>query len=499
MRTNQTLLTAALLLVLTVPHLGAQETTPSLDQMGEMLMRQQKLIDRQSEELERQNKLLEQQSLEISEQGRMMVGMQGRIDEFIQSQGGTLAPSADDILMKEKIAALEQAVQDEAAAPADVLRAGEFPGSILLPGTNMAAKVGGFVRLGVVNSFDPIGTDDRFVVGTIPAEGTEVAGEGSGTTISAKRSRLNLDMRMDSSVGQFRAFLEGDFAGDGGTDNYRLRHAYGQYNRFLLGQTWSTFMDLRATPEELDFEGLSGRLQVRQPLMRWANELGTGRLVAIALEDPAPSIAGGGGVSRFPDVTARTSWERPQGHLQVAAIARALRAQEVEDPTQEAIEFGWGLSLSGRHFLGSGRDGDNLMIQLNGGRGIGRYINDLGSVGEQDAVFDPETGELEALPAFGGYVAWEHWWRDNTWSPNFITRFFNRPRTTFIYSYVGVNNFDFQDDGAYASTHRATTNFIFSPITNIDMGIETLWGERKNKDGSKGDALQLQLVATFRF
>jgi hypothetical protein len=107
-----------------------------------------------------------------------------------------------------------QKQQTATATPADVRTAGEFPGSIRVPGTNMAGKVGGDVRLAIVNNFDPIGLGDQFIAGTIPVPGAASSSDEplfEGTNISAKRSLLNFDMRMDSSVGLFRAFIEGDF------------------------------------------------------------------------------------------------------------------------------------------------------------------------------------------------------------------------------------------------------------------------------------------------
>jgi len=42
-------------------------------------------------------------------------------------------------------------------------------------------------------------------------------------------------------------------------------------------------------------------------------------------------------------------------------------------------------------------------------------------------------------------------------------------------------------------------DLIWSPIAPLDIGVEYLWGSRKNKDGNKGTANQLQIVATFNF
>jgi len=67
------------------------------------------------------------------------------------------------------------------------------------------------------------------------------------------------------------------------------------------------------------------------------------------------------------------------------------------------------------------------------------------------------------------------------------------------YSWVDVENLDFQDDSAYAKTDRAIINLLWSPVTRVDVGAEFLWGQRENKDGTDGTARQLQIGAKYRF
>ena len=57
---------------------------------------------------------------------------------------------------------LVEPVSGDAVIPPDA----SFPGSIRVPGTGMAQKFGGNVRIGVVDSLDPIGSTDRFVTGS---------------------------------------------------------------------------------------------------------------------------------------------------------------------------------------------------------------------------------------------------------------------------------------------------------------------------------------------
>jgi len=241
-------------LVLVTGPVRAQDSPEGQMSQSEL----QKLVLELQKQLMNQQELLDQQDKTIQDQTDAIQGLKTQLDQLSMSTTGE-APglSDDEIALRERLKKVEQELNKPPDTPENVLTAGDFPGSIKIPGSGMASKFGGFVRLGMVSSLDPIGSTDRFVTGLIPVGDDNVDGTfNEGFVISAKRSRLNWDLRMDSSVGQFRAFVEGDFAGQtGSSDVLRLRHAYGQYNRFLLGQTWSTLMDTAAIPEDVDFEG----------------------------------------------------------------------------------------------------------------------------------------------------------------------------------------------------------------------------------------------------
>ncbi len=125
----------------------------------------------------------------------------------------------------------EQVAQRGTDLPTAVVSAGEFPGSIRIPGTNSALKIGGQVRMTLVHTLGPLGTDDRFVTSSIPVEGEQQAGEESRTNYSVAPSRINFDLRSPIPRGALRTFIEADFANGG--NGMRLRHAYMQTRRFL--------------------------------------------------------------------------------------------------------------------------------------------------------------------------------------------------------------------------------------------------------------------------
>jgi len=388
--------------------------------------------------------------------------------------------------------------------PSNSIFDSNFRGAWHLPGTTAAMKIGGYVNLAVVNSLDPLVASDRFIVGSIPPDGVSVPGAREGTQVTASQSRLNLEVREQTSYGQLRAFLEGDFLGSG--DTFRLRHAYGQYGRALAGKTLSVFSNLESLPEQVDFEGINGAVLVRQPQLRIFPTLGKDYSLVVSIEDPRTDIQNGTGQQGFGDFV--FSVDRvPLGgthawNYKAAMIFRDLQGNNVIEgepippdagPTQSAI--GWGVTTSGRASPSILADKDFILWQLTYGEGIGRYLNDLGTVGGGDAVFDP-NGELKALPVFAGFLSYQHEWARRF---SFMSGWPGLLRSNFNYSWINVRNFDFQEDSSYNSTTYVSANLIYFPTQNARFGIEYLWGQRQNKDGSVGSASQIQLSTRFSF
>ena len=183
--------------------------------------------------------------------------------------------------------------KDEPSHPAhpgtqdkDLVEKGIFPKSINIPGTDASFSIGGYAKVDFIKDFDSIGNAYDFQTNSIPVAGSAAADLDGRTTIHARETRINLEFR---AAKRFRAFVEGDFYGDGNA--FRLRHAYGEFGRLLGGQTWSTFQDISARPLTIDFEGPDGEIFVRQALLRWTQPLSKAVKWAIAVENPTPNIA----------------------------------------------------------------------------------------------------------------------------------------------------------------------------------------------------------------
>jgi DcaP outer membrane protein len=479
---------AVLMALFTAGHAAAQTASPSLDDLRRLIDEQRVLLDRQAERLD--------------EQGRELTDLRKRLDE-VSPPPPAIAAAAGQQPATEQTATADRTSEQRAAElstrrnpelPAVSVSAGDFPGSIRVPGTNTAIKVGGQARMTLVHTLAPLGVDDRFITSSIPVEGSEVAGEAARAVYTPIASRINLDVRTPTDVGEIRAFIEWDFANT--NDAARLRHAFIQAKRWLIGQTWSTFSDPEADPIGIDFEGLNAISRLRQTQIRFTQPLGTNVNVSVAIENPAPALTGATGVTLVPDFVTRLRWERPEdapgphllghsAHVQAAVIVRSLRGELTNDPTQTLSTGGFGGNVSGV-LVPNWAAGDRVKFAANAGKGIGRYITDLGALGGQDAFYDPATATLTALPVFSSYIGYEH-----LWNPKITS--------TFTYGLVTVDNLDAQPGDSLRRTDRASVNVMWVPISQLELVLEFLAGRRENKDGSSANSSQIQAGWTYRF
>ena len=477
---------------------GASTLMDMVDKQQSQIDAQSKAIAEQAKQIEalkaqyeeanrqRQEQLKQQDAL-IDNQRRALQSMQSQVDEVSGFDPSTL--SEEEVALRSRLETLEQSIQQSQEAASTTFDPTSFPGSIPLHGTTAALRIGGFVKANYVQNFETIGSQDRFIVGTIPTDST-LQGD-SEAVLTVSQSRLNFDLRDQIKADVLRAFIEADFAGSG--DTFRLRHAFGQWRAFLIGKTWSVLVDLESLPEEIDFEGINGRILARQTQLRFFPKIGRDLNLILSLEDPQPDVSGGQGLSQVPDLVASIRSESPDSrlHYKIAGILRRIEARWDQDSTISNEVTGWGLMLSGNYKLPLWHKNDKVMGQLTYGEGHGRYVNDLGTLGGDsddlgfDAIFSP-NGDLKTIPVFAGYLAYQHWWAATH-------------RSTVITSYVNVSNFDFDADDAYHQTYRATANYIWSPASRIDLGAELLWGQRVDNDGSIGTAWQVQLSGIYRF
>ena len=170
-------------------------------------------------------------------------------------------------------------------------------------------KFGGYAKADVIYSDYSSGSvasgsagRDFYIPGTVPAGPPGAEGE-SYLDFHAKESRLNFRVDHTTDGGaKLGAFIEMDFLLSGAGNervsnsyNPRLRHAFVTYNNWLFGQTWMTFFNVGALPENLDFVGpAESTIFGRQTMIRYT----TGAW-QFAVENPETTITPHGGGNRI--------------------------------------------------------------------------------------------------------------------------------------------------------------------------------------------------------
>lgn len=298
------------------------------------------------------------------------------------------------------------------------------------------------------------------------------------------QSRLGFEVTRKTGKGNVFVRLETDFAGVNG---FRIRHAYGQYGRFLFGQTWSLFSNITSLPATVGFGGPVGSISVRTPQIRFTtwNVFFPGSIVTLGLEYFKPDIFVPDTIIAksfqvIPDITARIEKSLKWGSIQLSGIVPILSGMSEEG--EYVFRPGWGLSFS--TVINSWAAG-KWYFQGAGGQAITRFFNDLSGQG-LDLLFNPETGKSHLPFAYGTYLTYEHHWTARIFS-------------NITYGLLIFQKEDFTPDDTYYRGNNFCLNTFWSIVEGSRLGLEYIHAFRTNKDGTKGRANRVNLLFYYDF
>lgn len=362
-------------------------------------------------------------------------------------------------------------------------------------------KFGGFIKFDAVFSqysdsqraSSSVG-DDFLVPSTI------AVGDGSGEgdmvfDSNAKFSRINFKTTTGTDVGDVVSFIEMDF--NAGNDerltnqaSNGLRHAFLAWNKadgssLTAGQTWSTFFNVGALPEAVDFVGpTSGTIFVRQPQIRYTLPMAGGKLM-VAAENPSSGFNDDRGSATansnniddntMPDFIGR--FDASAGSLSYSA-ALMLRQIAYNDGTNDESEMGYAVSLSGKYAM---NNGDDVKFMLSSGA-LGRYIA-LNAFRDGGIEAD---GSIDLNNVTGGFVAYKH-----MWSPQM--------RSTVSYAFADADNSDAITSDITKSINNMYVNLMYSPTKQLTFGGEYILAERETENGANGDLSRIQFTSKLSF
>jgi hypothetical protein len=350
----------------------------------------------------------------------------------------------------------------------DAVVLGDIGGGFRLPGSETSVRLYGYAEANLIHDFKAFAAPDNFT--NLSGQPLNSEGKPKGRTkLTAETSRFGFETSTPTGAGTFNTKLEMDFyAFDGGRNRLRLRHAYGEYAGWLIGQTWSTFMDLDNLPETVDFNGPIGAPFSRRTMIRYTYaDAKAGNKFTVALEDPEDQFGGGSANEKMPQLVARFDKSFGWG----AVNARVL-AHEKRSATETKRGFGFG--LGGSYKL---TDKDVLMGQYTrvDGDADQLYGSNAYAISEAGAItFDKNQGLVL------GYAK----------------TFSDQLRGTVV---LGLN----RGKTAQALDNRSLTQFhlgmIYSPLKNVELGGELILGERKTFNDEKGSMSRFDLMGRYSF
>lgn len=350
---------------------------------------------------------------------------------------------------------------------------------------------GGYIKVDTIYSRfsdGPVGQSssrDFYVPGTIPVS----AGAGNSSSyfdMHAKETRLFLKTASEVEGYKVGSYVEMDFIvnpGAGANErvtnayNIGLRRAYLTIDNWLIGQDWSTFQNLVALPETLDFVAwpTDGTPFIRQPLLRY-----TAGGLDLSIENPETTVTSAAGAqvttddNTMPDLAARYRFALGKAQFSAAAVLRQLKQDG------SGSDIGYGLNFAGKVPVGAR---DDIRFTVAGGDGIGRYIA-INTV--NDAAVDA-GGELEAFSAYAAFIAYRHVWNDQWRS------------TATVSTLRADHDVALTSDVVTRSVESASLNLLYSPIQRLTLGVEYRHAEREVESGADGSLDRLQASAKFTF
>jgi Porin subfamily len=406
---------------------------------------------------------------------------------------------------------------------------GSFPGSFLVPGTNTSIKIGGFAKLAIIDDLSATTSVSPDVVSSadIALRGAPTSSNRGNFDFNPRQSSFFIDARTPTSYGELDTFIQADFFGQNVSNSFgasnsrnaRLVLAYGTLGPLLGGQALSLWFDGDALGESVDptaSVGTMNGLTNRQSQIRYTYVAGGGLSVAGSIEQPSVEGVDNNGLNtqinasatpapgtantfsqKYPDFVVKGRWDQPWGHIALAGLLRDQEVQSVGVPNYNDSP-GWGTYLSG-HLNTFGKDTLRGGVMI--GQALGHYISDMGaSAGIETntaAGLANDTAVTKPI-GYGANASYTHWWTDQL-------------RSTVMggYSHVNVNTTSIITLAAAQNgldkTHIAqTVNLIWSPVPQVDLGIEythytrMVAGPFENTQ-SRGTMNRIEAETVFKF
>ena len=454
---------------------------------------------------------------EIAAMRAELTALRARVDQLesrLASAAAVERPAAATPIPSQSPAGLAGSNSEPGEVALDPRSSNYWP----IPGSATELRLSGYIRLGAsIDLIDNLNSF-KFRAGDIHPRGDPRRDQRGNLQSQLRLSRISIDSRTPTRLGELRTMLAVDFAGSEprsyqleATQNngfhLRLTHAYASLGPFplfgisselLIGQTWSNFLDDPDTPETIDPSGPAAIPSQRQPQLRYTARFGPHAL-SLALENPigeyqlpgtaaASNVYNASTTNRWPDISARYEVEAGWGHAQVSAILRRFTLSDGAGHSASATGYGVvaGASLN---LPGSDRIGGQIWF----GDGIGKFVPDEFGSPNGFAVNNPGAPSVEARTqrSFGGTL-----WGRHFWGPAW------RSNLAFGYSRQDYAGFVVPAPDQADRIVTSHLNLIYTPLPMIDLGIELEYGLKTFRRAlglDDADALRIGFSSRIKF
>ena len=363
-------------------------------------------------------------------------------------------------------------------------------------------RLDGSTQLDVIHDFQTLGLDPtsgverEFITADIPVGGS--ASRPNRTALSVNQTFLEANVTASTPLGGLTGYARANLARSITKTDFQVYIAYAKLGWWKFGRDYTLALNQSAYPDTLDFETsnvipwlrynqlsvtVPGEALGASPFASWVLGIEDAE-VDLTLPSSVISVRASGS---NPSFVTKLVYRRDRTHLELAAMYRRLDAEGVD---YESRVDSWGFWLSGR--VPTWQQ-DSAVFGIVAGQALGAYADDTQGLGLDAAPTNAIDPSLRAIPAHGFWIAYQRWWNKST-------------RSTASYGYWKLED-GFAPTpnpvGTFQSSQYVSANLIWSPITDIDLGVEWLYGTRSvtaNTAVNGGrDGFNNRLQATIRW
>ena len=371
------------------------------------------------------------------------------------------------------------------------------------------------LQLDIIHDFNATGLDAtnsvvrEFITAEIPVSGSPASRNTNRTAFSPNQSDLILWASTDTRWGEAKAFVDFNMTKSPWEAEFHVYKAWAKLGYLKFGLDYSLFMNQRAIPKTLDFEGpqvlpepVYAQANLQVPIARIGSGDEKNIFFGVGLEESQAQLTVEPGYNatadnQVPALFGSISYNTEEANLTLIGAYRRLKAS---GENYDSSTNGWGLYLSGAiNTWGE----DTLMGGVLGGRGIAALVDDTFGL-NLDAVSVSGPGNpLKAVGMIGFWAGYEH-----VWNPRFssvATFGFLKAYSDFIDRELGPKSGDGAFVGIYNKTMYASANLLWTPFSFFSLGGEYLYGYQEMVAGSssfnsnEGHDHRLQITLRLNF